>query len=345
MLGQPHFYNRTIRKIVVAFGSMFNDIQVVRYNKDVNIPGQIFKVPLSYGPKEKYITRITSDPDLTKSISTLVPRISFEMTGMTYDPSRKKMSTIRNFGLDSNNSLVTQFAPVPYDFDFSLSIYVRNTEDGTQIIEQILPFFTPDFTVSVNFIPSLSQKYDLPIKLESVSSSIDYEGETSTTRLIIWDLTFTLKGYIWPPVKSNTAQGLIGTYSTSAAAYGFAKSNIFIDTNVRDSQKVYVNYATGNNVFTTGETIRVENKDITGKVVYFSNTSSGILVLSDLSKLVSANDVVTGDYSQAKYKVTATENSLVLASKVVVQANPLNSAADDQYGFTDNITEWPNTLI
>jgi hypothetical protein len=345
MLGQPHFYNRTIRKLVVAFGSLFNDIQVVRYNKDVNKAGQIFKVPLSYGPKEKYITRITSDPDLTKSISTLVPRISFEMTGMSYDPSRKKMSTIQNFGLDSNNSLVTQFAPIPYDFDFSLSIYVRNTEDGTQIIEQILPFFTPDFTVSVNFIPSLSQKYDLPIKLESVSTNIDYEGETSTTRLIIWDLTFTLKGYIWPPVKSNTAQGLIGTYSTSAAAYGFAKSNIFIDTNVRDSQKVYVNYATGNNVFTTGETIRVEDKDITVKVVYFSNTVSGILVLSDLSKLVSANDVVTGDYSQAKYKVTATENSLVLASKVVVQANPLNSAADDQYGFTDNITEWPNTLI
>jgi hypothetical protein len=114
---------------------------------------------------------------------------------------------------------------------------------------------------------------------------------------------------------------------------------------VRDSQKVYVNYATGNNVFTTGETIRVEDKDITGKVVYFSNTVSGILVLSDLSKLVSANDVVTGDYSQAKYKVTATENSLVLASKVVVQANPLNSAPDDQYGFTDTITEWPNTLI
>jgi hypothetical protein len=266
------------------------------------------------------------------------------MTGMSYDPSRKKMSTVQNFALDSNNSLVTQYVPVPYDYEFSLSIYVRNTEDGTQIIEQILPFFTPDFTVSVDFIPSLGQKYDLPIKLDSVSSSIDYEGDMSTTRLIIWDLTFTLKGYIWPPVKSNTAQGLIGTYSTSAAAYGFAKTNIFIDTQVRDSQKVYVNYATGNNVFTTGETIRVESKDITGKVVYFSNTVSGILVLSDLNKLVSANDVVTGDYSHAKYKVTSTENSKVLASRIVVQADPLNSAPDDQYGFTDTITNWPNTL-
>lgn len=345
MLGHPHFYNRTIRKLVVAFGSLFNDIQIVRYNKDVNRAGQIFKVPLSYGPKEKYLTRITSDPDLTKSIATIVPRISFEMTGMAYDPSRKKMSTLQNFALDSNNSLVTQYVPVPYDYEFSLSIYVRNTEDGTQIIEQILPFFTPDFTVSVDFVPSLSQKYDLPIKLDSVSTSIDYESDMSTTRLIIWDLTFTLKGYIWPPVKANTAQGLIGTYSTSAGAYGYVKNNIYIDTNVRDSQKVYVNFATGNNVFTTGETIRVEDKDITGKVVYFSNTVNGLLVLSDLSKLISANDVVTGDYSHAKYTVSSTENSKLLASKVVVQADPINSAPDDQFGFTDTITEWPNTLI
>ncbi len=345
MLGQSHFYNRTIRKIVVAFGSMFNDIQIVRYNKDVNIPGQIFKVPLSYGPKEKYLTRITSDPDLTKSIQTIVPRISFEMTGMAYDSSRKKMSTIQNFALDSNNSLVTQYVPIPYDYEFSLSIYVRNTEDGTQIIEQILPFFTPDFTVSVDFIPKLSQKYDLPIILNSVSNSIDYEGDMSTARLIMWDLTFTLKGYVWPPVKSNTAQGLIGTYSTSAAAYGFAKTNIFIDTDVRDAQRVYVNFATGNNVFTTGETIRVENKNITGKVIYFSNTVNGILVLGDLSKLLSANDVVTGDYSHARYTISSTENSKLLASKIVVQANPINSAADDQYGFSDTTTTWPNTLI
>ena len=344
MLGNRHFYNRTIRKIVVAFGTLFNDLEIVRYSKDGSKEYERLKVPLSYGPKEKFITRLASDPDLLRSFGVILPRISFNMEGITYDSSRKQVSLTRNFSF-GENGLTSQYVPLPYNFDFTMSIYVRNTEDGTQIIEQILPFFTPDFTVSVDFIPSMGQKYDLPIKLDSVSTSIDYEGDMSTTRLIMWDLTFTLKGYIWPPVKSNTAQGLIGTYSTSAAAYGFAKSNIFIDTNVRDSQKVYVNYATGNNVFTTGETIRVEDKDITGKVVYFSNTVSGILVLSDLSKLVSANDVVTGDYSQAKYKVTATENSLVLASKVVVQANPLNSAPDDQYGFTDTITEWPNTLI
>jgi hypothetical protein len=201
MLGQSHFYNRTIRKVVVAFGSMFNDIQVQRY--DGATPKEIFKVPLSYGAKEKYMTRLASDPNLTKSIATVVPRISFDLTGMSYDVSRKQISTIRNFATNGTTSFNTQYAPVPYDFNFSMSIYVRNTEDGTQIIEQILPFFTPDFTVTVDFIQPMDQKYDMPIILNSVNTTTDYEGEMMTTRLITWDLEFTAKGYIWPAVKTG----------------------------------------------------------------------------------------------------------------------------------------------
>ena len=201
MLGQSHFYNRTIRKVVVAFGSMFNDIQVQRY--DGATPKEIFKVPLSYGAKEKYMTRLASDPSLTKSIATIVPRISFDLTGMSYDVSRKQMTTLRNFAPNSGTSFNTQYAPVPYDFNFSMSIYVRNTEDGTQIIEQILPFFTPDFTVTVDFIQPMNQKYDMPIILNSVNTTTDYEGDMMTTRLITWDLEFTAKGYIWPAVKTG----------------------------------------------------------------------------------------------------------------------------------------------
>jgi len=224
-------------------------------------------------------------------------------------------------------------------------VYTRNTEDGTQIIEQILPFFTPEFIVTVDFIPGMNKKYDLPIKLESVAMNNEYEGDFSTTRLIVWDLTFTVRGYIWPPVKSNTSQGLIGTYSTTAGAYGYVKTNIIVDTQSRDSQRVYVNMATGNNVYTTGESIRVQNKDITGKVVYFSNTQAGILVVQDLNKLISANDVVVGDYSNASYTVTNTDYTLLNAAEVIVRPDPQTAQPDDQYGFTDEITEWPDTLI
>jgi hypothetical protein len=204
MLSNNHFYHRTIRKIVVAFGTMFNDIQLVRYTKDQRTERERFKVPLSYGSKEKYLTRINSDPDLQKSVQIVVPRISFEMTAMNYDSSRKQISTLRNFGsANSSTRLSTQFAPIPYDFSFSLSIYVRNTEDGTQILEQILPFFTPDFNVTVDFIPEMNQKYDLPIILNSVNTVTDYEGDLMSTRLITWDLEFTVKGYVWPSVNTG----------------------------------------------------------------------------------------------------------------------------------------------
>jgi len=345
MLGNSPFYNRTIRKIVVAFGTLFNDITLVRYNKDGNIPHERYKVPLSYGPKEKYITRITSDPDLTKSIATHVPRISFEMTGMAYDPARKHMSTLQNFGYDHETGLKTQYAPIPYDYEFSLSIYVRNTEDGTQIVEQILPFFTPEFVVTVDFIHSMGKKYDLPIKLDSVSMNNEYEGDFSSTRLIVWDLTFTVRGYVWPPVKSNTAQGLIGSYSTTAGAYGYVKSNIYLDTDKRDAQRLYINSANGKNYYTTGESIRVENTDITGKVIYFSNSASGLLVVGDLNKLISANDVVIGDYSNARYPVKSLDVTKLNAAEIIVRPNPLSANADDQFGFTDEYTEWPNTLF
>ena len=347
MLGKAQYYNRSIRKIVVAFGTIFNDIQVQRYSKDGTTKFEIFKVPLSYGPKERWLTQITSDPTLTKSIAVSVPRISFELTGMSYDTSRKQQSLIQNFGQDANGNLRTQYAPVPYDFNFSMSIYVRNTEDGTQIVEQILPFFKPDFTVTVDMIPEMEQKYDMPIILNSVNTTVDYEGGLSdgTTRLIIWDLEFTVKSYMWPNVSASS--NLIGQYSYTSGRYGQANTNIYIDTQNRDAQKVYVDYANGNNYYTTAETIRVNRtgtNQITGKVIYFSNSSSGVLIVGELDELLQANDNVIGDYSGASYTVSSVEISPLKAVHIVTQAVPANTAPDDDFGFATTITEWPDTL-
>ncbi len=345
MLNNVPFYNRTIRKVVVAFGTIFNEVYLQRYNLDGTVKKEIFKVPLSYGSKEKYLTRITSDPTLTKSIATVVPRMSFEMTGLSYDASRKQTTLTRNFSLDSAGKLNTQFAPIPYDFTFSLSIFVRNTEDGTQILEQILPFFRPDYTVTVDFIPSMDQKYDLPIILNSVSTSIDYEGDMLSTRLIIWDLEFTVKGYIWPAVKQPN--GLIGAYSSVSGRYGQANTNIYIDTSNRDAQQVTVDYANGNNYFLTGETIRVDranDNEITGKVIYFSNSNNGILIVGDLTQLLKANDIVIGDYTNATYNVSSVTISPVKAVAIVTKSDPETSNVDDEFGFAETITEWPNTL-
>ena len=314
MLGNEHFYNRTIRKIVVAFGTMFDDIQLTRYSKDGLTTFETTKVPLSYGAKEKYLTRITADPNLTKSIATTVPRMSFDLNGMSYDNSRKQQSTLQNFASNTHTKFNTQYAPIPYNFDFSLSIYVRNTEDGTQILEQILPYFTPDFTVTLDYISTLGRKYDMPVILNSVTPEIEYEGDMSSTRIIIWNLTFTAKAYIFPPV--NTA-GLIEQ----------ANTNIFTDTRSTLSQKVYVDYANGSGVLVTGEVFRDTANTKSGTIVYFANNSSGILVVSDLNELLEENDVIVGDYSNATYTIDTVDMNPLRTVAIITVPDPITANA------------------
>lgn len=161
--------------------------------------------------------------------------MSFNLDSISYDSSRKNITTLQNFSYTTADGAKKQYAPIPYNFDFSFSIYVRNTEDGTQILEQILPFFTPDFTVTVDFINAMPQKYDMPIILNSVTSSVDYEGDMTTTRLIIWDLSFTAKGYIWPAIKSS---GLIGQFSTTSNEYGNVITNIYTTPSMNANTQV-----------------------------------------------------------------------------------------------------------
>ena len=330
MLGNANFYNRTIRKIVVAFGTVFNDIYVVRYTKDGLTAKETIKVPLNWGAKEKYVTRLTSDPSLTKSIATTLPRISFDMTGMSYDSSRKLPSTMRNFSANNASTIKTQFVSVPYNFDFSLSIYVRNTEDGTQILEQILPFFTPDFSVTVDFIPSMEPKYDMPIILNSVSNEVDYEGDMMATRMIIWNLEFTAKGHIWPPIKT-------GKVITSA------NTNLFIQPNSLLEQQVYVDFANGVGRFSDSETLRVAGKDVYGTVAYFSNVSNGILVVQSLNDYLEVGDVVRGDFTGATFTIKTADKTPLLLSTINTRPKPLAAEPDDEFGFSEIITDGPAT--
>lgn len=332
MLGNKHFYNRTIRKIVVAFGTLFNDIYMVRYDKAGTTAYEKIRVPLSYAPKEKFITRLKSDPDLNKSINTSLPRMSFEMTGITYDSSRKQSTLTRNFSFNNTAGTVNaQYAPIPYNFDFSLSLYVRNMEDGTQILEQILPFFTPDFTVTVKLVPNMTQKYDLPIILNSVSPEFDYEGDMLTTRTLIWTLTFTVRGYIFPPVDAS-GNGMITQ----------ANTNIILDSlTVFDGQKVYVDKANGSGVFVTGEIVRVPSRNLSGKVVYFSNNSTGTLIVESLDAPMQENDIVIGDYSNAKYTIDTLDYNPVKTVTITTTPNPPNATANSNFGFTETFTYWP----
>ena len=336
MLKHAHFYNRTIRKMIVAFGTLFNDVVLVRYNKTGTEEFERTRVPLSYGSKEKYITRLSSDPTLTKSINVYVPRIAFDLVGINYDSTRKMNTLGKNFAVTQSNAINSQYSPIPYNFEFDMSIFVRNQEDGTQILEQILPFFTPDFTVTADLIPSLGRKYDIPVTLDSVTPQIEYEGDFSTTRLVIWNLTFTMKGWIFPPVNFGTEK-LIGR----------ANTNIYVDNRNNVIQKVYVDMNSGNGVYTTGETIRVQRRNTpnkTGTVVYFANNSLGTLIVSDVNELLEEGDTITGDYSNATYTVDTVDLNPLKTVAIVTTPDPVSSNVSDDYGYAETITEFPDTL-
>ena len=196
-----YFYHQTSRKMVVGFGTLFNTLEVQRTNSSGDVT-EVLKIPLSYGPKDKMLTRISADPNLNPKVALTVPRMGFELTSMTYDSARKLNTMNRNVA-KGTTGLKKQFSPVPYNWEFSLYIFVKNAEDGTQILEQILPFFTPEFTVSMTLISSMSVKHDIPLVLNSVTSEDTYEGDFATRRSIIWTLSFTMKGYLYPNIVDN----------------------------------------------------------------------------------------------------------------------------------------------
>ena len=204
MLGTT-YYHETIRKYVAIFGTLFNDINIQRRNSAGVITEQI-KVPISYEAKDKLILRMRAN-QADKSVSTTLPRMGFSLTGITYDGTRKLNTIGQTYAANTaagTSSLMKQYNPVPYNFDFTLSAMVDNSEDGAQIFEQIVPFFTPEFTVSVNLVPAMNIKPDITIILNGVSLEDSYEGELSLKREIIWTLNFQIKGYIYPDIKSGS---------------------------------------------------------------------------------------------------------------------------------------------
>jgi hypothetical protein len=218
------FYFSTIRKYVTLFGTLFNDIHITRTDAN-NTTIALLKVPLAYAPKEKVLARVDADPNIDRQTAVLLPRMSFEMVDMKYDTSRKLNTVGRSVVKDTSSTsrLKYQYNPVPYNLSFRLYIYVKNAEDGTKIIEQILPFFTPDWTTTVQLIPEMGINMDIPVVLESVNIEDSYDGDFETRRALIWTLDFTLKGYIYGPIKKS---GIIK----------FANTNFYIPPNVQDGQ-------------------------------------------------------------------------------------------------------------
>jgi len=206
MLG-TYYYHEIIRKTIIAFGTLFNQIHIQHKDQNGNNVSDM-RVPIAYGPRQKFLARIQQQPELNKATQISLPRMSFEMTSIQYDPARKS-SVVQTFKTcDDGGNIKKVFMPVPYNIGFELNILTKLNDDALQIVEQILPFFQPGFNVTVDLVDSIGEKRDIPMVLENISFQDDYEGDFSTRRALIYTLSFTAKTYLFGPIAEST-DGLI----------------------------------------------------------------------------------------------------------------------------------------
>ena len=200
-----YFYNEILRRTIISFGTLFNGLTIKTTNADDDVVN-ITRVPLAYGPTQKFLARLEQQADLNKATAMTLPRMSFEFTGLTYDPARK-VSTVQQFVVkdpDDESESKKAYMPVPYNMSFELAIMTKLNDDALQIVEQILPYFQPSYNLTVELVGSINEKRDIPIVLESISMQDDYEGDYTSRRVLLYTLRFTAKTFMFGPVSSAT---------------------------------------------------------------------------------------------------------------------------------------------
>lgn len=327
MLSDTHYYHRIVRKMVIGFGTIFNNVKMYRYAADGTTEIERINVPLTYASKEKFYTRTTEDPALAKTVQITLPRMAFEMTGITYDPLRKISSNIDLYKNMSPNS-VNRVKGTPYNFDFNLYAFVRNTEDGMQIVEQILPYFNPDYTITVDLMGFDNLKLDIPIVFNSVTYETDYEGSPDSTRIITWNMNFTAKGYLFGPI-------------TTSKVIRKSTANVFSYVGETDNKGLTLVNGNGEE-YRLGELVYqgASIEEATAKAyVKQWNTTANTLILCDVAGNLAANSILVGAISGAKYNVSTFAVSPAQLINIEVDPNPSTANANNDFGFTTTVTE------
>jgi len=328
MLSNAHFYHRIIRKNVVSFGSIFNNIRLVKYTKDGLTEIERITVPLVYADKEKYYKRISEDPNLTREVDISLPKISFDMTSIQFDPTRKTSLFNRQSNLVGSDTRKSVNA-VPYNFNFTLSVYVRNTEDGAQIVEQILPYFNPDYTLNIDYVGIDNLKIDVPIILNDVIYNSNFEGMPEETRVQTWDLTFSMKGYLYGQVSDSS----IIRKSTANTFYYNTSSG---SSRVLTLDSGSVNYKVGELVY-EGPSLQTSNAH---GFVDSWNSTSNTLTIVDSSGVLREGFDLKGAITGAKWNIQSFRNNDYQLESLTVEPNPPDANSEDDFGFTETLTTY-----
>jgi len=314
MLG-TYYYHQILRKTVVAFGTIFNDIRI-RHKSSTSAPGGEIRVPLAYGPMQKFLARLEQQADLNRAVQITLPRMSFEMSNITYDATRKS-GIVSTFKASDGTNMKRVYMPVPYNIGFELNILTKLNDDALQCVEQILPYFQPSFNLTIDLVDAINEKRDVPIVLDNISFQDDYEGDFSTRRALIYTLNFTAKTYLFGPI-ADSPEGLIKKVQVDYAADTAltAKREVRY-TAVPEARKDYnddntatlrealtksksrfavndsTNFAVGNRIIIDNEIMMIKEKpdnltlvvtrgyDGTAKVTHLENTSIDVLSAAD----------------------------------------------------------------
>jgi hypothetical protein len=313
-------YNRVIRKLVVAFGNLFNEIQLVRYKPDMS-ESERFLIPIAYATKERYVMRLEDDLNLDKKVQVALPRFSFEMTGMTYDATRKQNTNVRNY-TQTASGVVGQYNPVPYDFDFNLYLYVRNIEDATQVLEHVLPYFTPDYTMRINMIPELGVVKEVPVIFKDADHEIIYEGDRNQeTRMIIWTLRFTAKAFIF----GKSSPGKLITHSIT---------NIYNQITPQDVISFTMDPTTGAGDYQPGEIVyqgySYQTSTASARVVLWDNN---VLKLTEINGNFVSDSPIYGINNLASYEFVSYTPETFKYAQIDAYANkpPMVKIDDTEY--------------
>ena len=313
-------------------GNMFDNITLVRYNAS-DVETKRIKVPIVYGPKDKFVTRIETDPDLLKDVGLILPRMSFELTNFSYDASRKQNSLLRVAKGDNASRVSSGYMGVPYDFNFELNIYAKTIDDGNHIMEQILPYFNPDYTVTITPVAELGFLKDIPIILNNVTQNIQYEGNYDSVRYVYFTLTFTLKGYFFGPISTPKI-------------IRKAIANIFNDPSLVRGNVIRMNLAnTGNGMFKTGDIIYQGNTYETATAYAFVNEWSNTnyrLVVGGAQGNFNVNNTIRAVTTNANYVIASFDATPLKLVKITVEPDPIDAEPEDDYGYSTTIEEYPN---
>jgi len=331
-----YFYNEIFRSVIIGFGSMFNGMEIQHKNESDNQISTV-RVPLAYGPTQKFLARIEQQANLNKSTQMSLPRMSFEFTDLQYDPTRKSTQTQQFVVKNTTGSEIKKgYVPVPYNMTIQLSIMTKLNDDMLQIVEQILPYFQPSYNLPINFLGDFKEKRDIPIQLEGISMEDDYEGNFETRRALVYTLSFTAKTFLFGPlsdVSSDIIRKVTVGYVAASATSGLR--NPERDLTYRVTPRAIQDY--DDSVVTT----LAQDIDLTTKFIEVADASSlSAATYIDVNKEEMYIEKVNGNTLTVKRGQDGTDvKEHVLGSGIkTITANDANFIeVGDDFGFDGSV--------